>query len=96
MTDAFKKLKCWNNSQDMGVEIYKISENFPKDEFDNIRSQVRKAAVSVSSNIAEGSGFRTPKRQLYHLDIAVGSCNEVESLLNFAMRLGSRPRIPSG
>ena len=88
MAEAFKKLKCWNNSIELGVKIYKISENFPRGEHYNIKSQIRRAVVSISNNIAEGAGVGTPKRQLFHLNVAVGSCNEVENLLYLAKRLG--------
>jgi four helix bundle protein len=73
---------------DLSEDIFKISENFPDNGRYDIKSQIRRAVMSISSNIAEGSGAGTYKHQLNYLQIAVASCNEVESLSNFAKRIG--------
>ena len=87
MADAFKKLNCWKNSIDMVLKVYLLSKNFPEEEKFGFTSQIRRAAISVSNNIAEGTGVGSKKHEINHLHIAVGSCNEVENLSIIANRL---------
>jgi four helix bundle protein len=80
MSGSFKKLEAWKKSIELGKRIYQLTKNFPEEEMYGIISQIRKATVSISSNIAEGAGAGTDKLFIKHLRIAVGSSNEVESL----------------
>lgn len=84
---AFRDLKVWQRSMDLVERIYEVSTAFPKDERFGLTSQIRRAAVSVPSNIGEGSRRKKRKAFLNHLDIALGSQAEVEVQLEIAQRL---------
>jgi four helix bundle protein len=77
---------------DLVVAVYKVSRTFPADERFGLTAQVRKAAVSVPSNIAEGHGRRSRADFVHFLDTARGSANETETQLLIAERLGYVPR----
>ncbi len=77
----FKKLTIWLNSRALVAEIYNISQSMPKAEQFGLISQLRRAAVSVPVNIAEGAGRNTKKDFANFLNIAMGSLNELETLL---------------
>jgi four helix bundle protein len=83
----YKNIKAWQLSDDLVVEIYKITRNFPKEELYAMTSQIRRAAYSVPANIAEGAGRRTLKDYIHFLDIARGSLNETDYFLHLAQRL---------
>ena len=70
------------------AEIYRISDRFPREERFGLTAQVRKASVSVSANIAEGSGRATSRDLLNFLSFARGSLKEAESMVFVAQRLG--------
>ncbi len=72
---------------EVAEEIYRITSSFPKHEIYGLTSQIRRAAVSVLSNIAEGSSRESTKEYLHHVSIAVGSLAELESQLLLAARL---------
>ena len=88
MAEAFKKLKAWQAAYKMVLEIYKITEKFPKHEMYGMTSQIRRAAVSVSANIAEGYGRQHRKEYVQFLSIARGSLGEVETYILLAKDLG--------
>ena len=75
---AFRKLIVWQRAHELTLMIYKASEKFPKHELFGITSQIRRAAVSIESNIAEGYALGTSPNYLRHLNISVGSLAEVE------------------
>lgn len=87
----FRKLTIWQDSMDLTVEIYKLTQNFPKEEKYNLTSQVRRSAVSVPSNIAEGAGRNTNKDFNNFLGFATGSSYELETQLILSKRLGLIP-----
>src|SRR5687767_11668572 len=72
-TNAFRDLKVWHRSMDLVERIYEVTAAFPKDERFGLTAQIRRAAVSVPSNIGEGSRRKKRKAFLNHLDIALGS-----------------------
>jgi four helix bundle protein len=88
MSRAFKTLDSWKKAIDLSVFVYEISRNFPEHEIQGITSEIRRAVVSISNNIAEGTGVKYVGRYIFHLRIAIGSANEVENLTNIANRLG--------
>ena len=73
---------------DLVEEVYIASKSFPREEIYGLTSQLRRAAVSIPSNIAEGQGRRTTPDFLRHLSIAYGSLREVETQILIATRLG--------
>jgi four helix bundle protein len=83
-----KDLQVYQLSLDFVTEIYKISEQFPKSEVFGLTSQIRRASVSIPSNIAEGSGRNSTKDFLRFLHISSSSLSEVEAQLEIATRLG--------
>ena len=83
---SHKDLKVWQESIDLVVKIYKISENFPKHEVYGLTSQIRRAAVSIPSNIAEGAGRKGDNEFKRFLFIALGSLSEVETQLEISQR----------
>ena len=83
-----KDLKIWSRSVDLVTRIYKVTEEFPKSEMFGLTSQIRRAAVSVPSNIAEGSGRRSAKELTYFLHIAIGSMAELETQFIISKNLG--------
>src|SRR5687768_2617054 len=84
---AFRDLVVWQRSMDLVERIYEISAAFPRDERFGLTAQIRRAAVSVPSNIGEGSRRKKRKAFLNHLDIALGSQAEVEVQLEISQRL---------
>ena len=83
----FEKLKIWQKSMDVAEKIYKISTNIPYDERYNLISQIKRCAVSIPSNIAEGSGRNSKKEFIQFLGIANGSSFELITQLMLLQRL---------
>jgi len=83
----FKELLVWQKSINFVTEIYKVSDSFPKHETYGLTSQIRRASVSVPSNIAEGSSRRSKLDYLQFLKISRGSCAEVETQLLISKNL---------
>jgi four helix bundle protein len=84
----FKKLDVWKIARELNKLIYDASGDFPKNEIYGLTSQIRRASVSISSNIAEGCGRRTGKDFVSFLHNAMGSLKEVESQVFLAEDLG--------
>ena len=83
----FKKLAIWQLSIDLAKLVYISTKDFPKSEIYGLTSQIRRAAVSIPSNIAEGSGRNTDKDFARFLDIAIGSSFELETQIEIAFLL---------
>ena len=83
----FKKQVIWQRSHTLTLEIYKATKSFPKEELYGLTSQIRRAIVSVPTNIAEGCGRRTNAELANFLKIASGSASEVEYELLIAKEL---------
>ncbi|MFN8309979.1 MAG: four helix bundle protein [Chitinophagales bacterium] len=87
----FKELSVWQKARIIVKRIYDISNQFPPSERFGITNQLRRAAVSISSNIAEGCGRRTDAEFMRFIDISIGSATEVESLCFVSFDLGYFP-----
>ena len=85
---GFEKLNVWRDSIDLGKLIYKITQDFPTDEKYGLVSQLRRAVISISSNIAEGSGRAGNKNQGQFYQFAYSSTMEVMSQLIISTELG--------
>lgn len=83
----FKELKIWHAAMELVKEIYDVTNDFPKSELYGLTQQIRKCAVSVPSNIAEGCGRGTDAQLAHFLDIAQGSAFELETQLYLANQL---------
>ena len=83
-----EKLDVWKKAIDFVVEVYKATERFPKEEKFGLTSQVRRAAVSIPANIAEGAGRKSSKEFAHLLSNSQGSASEVDTELLIASRLG--------
>lgn len=84
----FKQIKAWQLADNLTVEIYGVTRNFPKDEIYGLVSQMRRAAVSVAANISEGAARKTKKDFLHFLNISQASLCELEYYLHLTERLG--------
>lgn len=83
----FKELLVWQKSINFVTEIYELTNDFPKNEMYGLISQIRRASISIPSNIAEGNSRRSVADYLQFLKIARGSCAEVETQLIIAQNL---------
>ena len=86
--DSFRGLKVWQKSMDLVEEIYRTTTAFPRDERFGLTAQLRRAAVSIASNIGEGKRRKRQRAFLHHLDIALGSQGEVDVQVEIARRVG--------
>ena len=84
----FRNYNMWKNSIRISVEIYQVTKAFPSFETYGLGDQLRRAAVSIASNIAEGAGRKSEKDFGYFLQISLGSAYEVETQLYIAYKLG--------
>ena len=88
MSFRFEKLDIWQRSRKFSVEIYKLTSDFPKSELFGLVSQLRRAALSIPLNIAEGSDKKFDKDFIRFLRISIGSTEEVVTGLYIALDLG--------
>jgi four helix bundle protein len=88
MGGTYKDLEAWQSSMELIIEVYRISANFPREEVFGLTSQMRRAAVSVASNIAEGKGRFSDRELGQFLGVARGSLFEVETQVAIALKLG--------
>ncbi len=83
-----KNLSAWQKAMELATNIYNATRKFPREEIYGLVSQLRRAAVSVPSNIAEGAANRTVRQFSNFLSNAIGSLNEIDTQLDVAFRLG--------
>jgi four helix bundle protein len=83
----YKELKVWQKSIDLAVKIYETTKTFPREEMYGLTSQIRRSAVSIPSNIAEGAGRNTKKDFNNFLGISNGSSCELDTQLIIASRV---------
>lgn len=85
---SFQDLRVWQEAHKLAVSIYKITKTFPKEELFGLTNQIRRAAVSISSNISEGFGRETMKDRIHFYIISLGSLNETQNQLLIAKDVG--------
>lgn len=85
--NRFKELKAWQKSINLVVQVYRLTEGFPKKEQFGLISQMNRSCVSIASNIAEGAGRNSNKEFKNFLSIAQGSCFELETQIIIAVKL---------
>lgn len=84
----YKELKVWQKAMDLTVEVYKLVKLLPKEETYALSDQIRRAVVSIPSNIAEGQGRNSDKEFIQFLSIARGSLWELETQIEICLRIG--------
>lgn len=87
MLKSYKELIAYQKAYGLCLEIYHVTRGFPKDELYGMVSQMRRAAVSVPSNIAEGYSRKNRKEYVQFLRIALGSCAELETQVSLSIDL---------
>ena len=85
---SFRDLRVWQKSMDLTVTIYRLTGSFPREEVFGLSSQLRRSAVSIPSNIAEGQGRLNTREFRQFLGVARGSTCELQTQLEIARRLG--------
>ncbi len=85
---SYRDLRVWNESMALAENCYRSTKSFPKDELFGLTSQIRRAAVGIAANIAEGYGRESTGSYTQFLRIAQGSLKELETHLLLAMRVG--------
>jgi four helix bundle protein len=88
MEYAFKKLRVWQKSHEMALKIYQATGKFPSEEKYGLTGQLRRAAVSVATNIVEGQARKTEREFSRFLNVAEGSLEETKYLLMLSPDLG--------
>jgi four helix bundle protein len=86
--ESYQRLSVWQKAMDLAEAVYRVTEDFPKQEAFGLTSQLRRAAVSIPSNIAEGKERDSSREFLRFLSIAMGSLAELETQLLLSSRLG--------
>ena len=87
---SYRELDVWQQAMELAVACYEASGDFPNYETYGLTSQLRRAAVSVHANIAEGRGRQHTAEFIQHVSIATGSLAELETHIEIARRLGYR------
>ncbi|MEQ1705486.1 MAG: four helix bundle protein [Rickettsiales bacterium] len=90
---SYEDLKVWQKAVSLSKDVYRITKNFPKDEIYGLTSQIRRSAVSVSSNIAEGCGRNSYGEFVQFLGIASGSLAELHTQLIIAVDVNYLSKI---
>jgi four helix bundle protein len=85
--NSFRELEVWNLSMAQTTTVYRLTKRFPRSEQFGLTSQMRRSAVSVPANIAEGHNRRSRRAYLNHVGIALGSLAELDTLVELAVRL---------
>ncbi len=85
---SFTDLNAWKEGHKLVIEIYRITKDFPKEELFGLTNQIRRAAVSITSNIAEGFSRQSPKEKMQFYYIAQGSLTELQNQLLISLDIG--------
>jgi four helix bundle protein len=84
---SFRDLEVWNAAMDLTLAAHKLAENLPPNHRFELASQMRRAATSIPSNIAEGQAYRSDRVFVRHVRIALGSLAELDTQIEIAVRL---------
>jgi four helix bundle protein len=87
MNKAHKQLELWKESFDVAILIYSLTKSFPNEEKFGLISQLRRSAVSIPSNIAEGAGRKSKKEYINFLSMAMASLSELDTLILISTKL---------
>jgi four helix bundle protein len=90
---SYQQLKVWQLGIQLSKTTYALTRTFPKDELYGLTSQMRRAAVSIPANVAEGHARDSTKEFLHHISIALGSLAELETMLVLAESLGYSDKV---
>jgi four helix bundle protein len=85
---TYRDLDVWKQAMELVEESYKLTGSFPRSELFGLTSQIRRAAVSIPGNVAEGQCRRETKPYRHHVSIAIGSHGELETYFELSVRLG--------
>ena len=85
---SHKDLDVWKKAIDLSAEVYRLSRAFPREEIYGITSQMRRASVSIASNIAEGAARRTDRDFIHFLHMALGSASELDTQIEIVVKVG--------
>jgi four helix bundle protein len=88
---SYRDLVVWQAAMQLAVDVYALTDRFPRQEVYGLAHQMRRAALSIPSNIAEGYGRKTHKQRFSFLENALGSLFELETQVELAARLGCAP-----
>lgn len=88
MTVGYERLEVWQKAMDLAVEVYGLIRSFPVEERFSLSDQMRRCAVSIPSNIAEGAERASKKEFVQYLYIALGSASELDTQIQIAQRVG--------
>ena len=88
MEKPHKRLEVWKRSMELVLEVYRLTRQFPTEERYTLTPQIRRAAISVPSNIAEGAARQTTREFRHFLHIAQGSLSELDTQLDLSLGLG--------
>jgi four helix bundle protein len=88
MIQSYQQLAVWQKSIELAKQVYLLTRVFPREELFGLTNQIRRAAVSIAGNIAEGQGRNNTKEFLHFLGISRGSLNEIETHLVIAEQVG--------
>ena len=84
---SFKDLIVWQQAHQLALEIYKATRSFPQEELYGLTSQIRRSAVSVTSNLAEGFSRKSPKEKIQFYHLSLGSLTELDNQITLAKDL---------
>lgn len=85
---SHKDLDAWKKAIDLSAEVYRLSGSFPKEEIYAMTGQMRRASVSIASNIAEGAARRTDKDFIHFLHMSLGSASDLDTQIEIVVRVG--------
>ena len=93
---TYRDLEVWKQGIPLVEECYKLTAHFPRSESFGLTTQIRRAAVSIPANVAEGQCRRETKPYRHHVSIAIGSHGELETYFELSVRLGFLSRAECG